>query len=346
MILLRDSDDEQALRSAFGQVFTKFQTSAADHAQAEANRTALWSQLAEMGALAMAAPERLGGGNASLTQLCVLAEEAGANVDSGGLVEHLTATRFLSADSGTAYGVVPKASSATISLRPSRSGRWPAVLTSAGPSLVLGVHGDAVGILRLAGPPADGHFVGPVRISEVAVDDQSFTPLGPPARFRMVLDTWRVLTAAYLIGICDYLLARTVTYVCDRHQFGKPVGAYQSVAHGLADLPGMISGARLLTGKAAWSVDNTVSRPITDLARNEYTDPGVLAAMALLFAADTANAMADRAVHYHGAIGAAVETGIHNYYRIVRTLPLLAGPMSIQRRELADLILEPMWTSR
>jgi alkylation response protein AidB-like acyl-CoA dehydrogenase len=65
-----------------------------------------------------------------------------------------------------------------------------------------------------------------------------------------------------------------------------------------------------------------------------------------LFAADTANAMADRAVHYHGAIGAAVETGIHNYYRIVRALPLLAGPMSIQRRELADLILEPTWTSR
>jgi hypothetical protein len=51
-------------------------------------------------------------------------------------------------------------------------------------------------------------------------------------------------------------------------------------------------------------------------------------------------------VHYHGAIGAAVETGIHNYYRIVRALPLLAGPMSIQRRELADLILEPTWTSR
>ena len=98
MILLTDSEDEAALRSAFGRVFAKHQQTESDTERAAADRVALWSQLAAMGALTMAAPDSSDGdGRATLAQLCVLAEEAGANLHSAGLVEHLAVTRFVGA---------------------------------------------------------------------------------------------------------------------------------------------------------------------------------------------------------------------------------------------------------
>lgn len=345
MILLTDSEDEAALRSAFGRVFAKHQQTESDTSASD--RVALWSQLAAMGALSMAAPDSSDGdGRATLAQLCVLAEEAGANLHSAGLVEHLAVTRFLGTSTcDTARDVVLERIS-TIALRPSSSGRWTSVLTSATPTLVAGVHLGALGVQRLSPVSDIGATLGPLRVCDLDVDEEQFVYLAPAAQLQTVLDTWRVLTAAYLVGAGDCVLARTVAYVADRHQFGRPIGAYQVVQHGLADLPGMLSGARLLVGKAAWSVDQPDQPPANDLARNDINDARVLASMALLFAVDAANAVVDRALHYHGAIGAAAETGIHSFYRMVRSLPLLLGPINTQRRLLADLLLEPTWTSR
>jgi alkylation response protein AidB-like acyl-CoA dehydrogenase len=219
------------------------------------------------------------------------------------------------------------------------------VLTSATPTLVAGVHLGALGVQRLSPVSDIGATLGPLRVCDLDVDEEQFVYLAPAAQLQTVLDTWRVLTAAYLIGAGDCVLARTVAYVADRHQFGRPIGAYQVVQHGLADLPGMLSGARLPVGKAAWSVDQPDQPPANDLARNDINDGRVLASMALLFAVDAANAVVDRAIHYHGAMGAAAETGIHSFYRMVCSLPLLLGPINTQRRLLADLLLEPTWTS-
>jgi len=343
MIVLRDSEDEAALRSALHQLFAKYQGNVPNPAGTSADRAALWAQLIEMGVLAMAAPDS-SGDHATLTQLCVVAEEAGANLLSAGLVEHLTVARFLgTADFEVAHDIVSQSVSATIALRPSQAGCWPTVPISATPSLVVGVHHDALGVLRLSATPAGARALGPLQVCDVPVDENRFVRLGPAAQLQILLDHWRVLSAAYLIGASDVVLARTVAYVGDRHQFGRPVGAYQAVQHGLADLPGMLSGARLLVGKAAWSVDCPELQPANDLARNDITDPEVLASMALLFASDMANSVADRAIHYHGAIGAAAETGIHHFYRLVRSLPLLLGPISSQRRRLADLLVGPAW---
>ena len=58
--------------------------------------------------------------------------------------------------------------------------------------------------------------------------------------------------------------------------FGVPIGSFQAVQHGLADLPGPIDGSRLLTHKAAWAAD----RGDTDADR--------LARMAFISSAGTA----------------------------------------------------------
>jgi alkylation response protein AidB-like acyl-CoA dehydrogenase len=346
MILLRDSEDEAALRSTFRRIFAKYQGIESDPEKADASKAALWQQLNDIDALSMAAPEHSGGGEATMSQLCVVVEEAAANLGSTGLVEHLVATRFLGQESAQVPPANAGVHAATVALRPSHFGRWPMVATTASPSLVVGVHRDQLGALPLsAAQEGRGHRSGPLRFLDITIDDGQFVGLGPVAQHESVLDAWRVLTAAYLVGACDFVLARTVTYVKSRHQFGRPIGSYQSIQHGLADLPGMISGARLLVGKAAWAIDQPGDAGTSSVARNDITQHRVLASMAMLFAAETATAVVDRAIHFHGAIGAAIETGIGSYYRLVRSLPLLLGPMSIQRRRLADLLLEPTWTS-
>jgi hypothetical protein len=346
MIVLTDSEDEAALRSAFGRVFAKYQAHESDPEGTAANRIALWSQLTAMGALSMASSGTTSdGGGATLAQLCIVAEESGANLDSAGLIEHLAVMRVLGASASDAARDVVFEGISTIALRPSSSGRWTRVLTSAAPSMVAGVHRDALGLQRLSPASDIGQARGPLRLCDFVVDEDHFVYLGPAVQHQTALETWRVLTAAYLVGAGDRVLARTVAYVADRHQFGRPIGAYQAVQHGLADLPGMLTGARLLVGKAAWSLDHPDQASANDLARNDINDAGVLASMALLFAVDAANLVVDRAIHYHGAVGAAAETGLHNFYRMVRSLPLLLGPISTQRRRLADLLLGPTWTS-
>jgi alkylation response protein AidB-like acyl-CoA dehydrogenase len=344
MIMLHDSEDEEALRSTFRQLFTKYQDNNASRSAQQSDRPPLWSGLAETGALDMAAPDSDGSDGATLAQLCVLAEEAGRNLDSVGLVEHLVATRFLGEsgiqrhDDALRNGAV-----ATVAVRPSRDGLWETVPVVPDATLAIGVHGDHTVAVQLAGTRC--RRLGPLRVCDVAVHEAPSTHLGAAAGFSRAVDTWRILTAAFLVGMCEAALARTVDYVGTRNQFGRVVGAYQAVQHGLAELPGLIDGARLLLAKAAWALNGHGEAASIDLARNDITDGRVLASMAVLFAAETATAVVDRAVHYHGAIGAASETGLYDCYRVARSLPLLLGPVSAERRHLADLLLVPTWTS-
>ncbi len=71
-----------------------------------------------------------------------------------------------------------------------------------------------------------------------------------------MLDEWRILTAAALCGVTAGALAIGVAYVLERQQFGRPIGSYQSIQHGLADIPAFIDGSRMLAHKAAWALDS------------------------------------------------------------------------------------------
>ena len=345
MILLRDTDDEESLRSAFRELFAKNADVGPIH---DPSATApLWRQLAALGALTMGMPEHRGGGGATLSQLCILAEESGRTLTTMGLVEHLASARLLSTlpETKLAENEIDYATT-TLALRPSIEGIWQTVLTTPHTRTVAGIHGEYVGVLELSSTAVRvTHESTRLRFCDITIDDAAFTPLGLAALMASAVDEWRVLSAALLIGACEAVMARVVAYVGSRSQFQRPVGSYQAVQHGLADLPGAISGARLLMSKAAWSFDDVAQPGTVDLARNHFTDAQVLASMAFLFAAGTSTEVVDRAAHYHGAVGAAVETGMHDYYRVARSLPLLVGPLSIERRRLADLLLEPTWTS-
>jgi alkylation response protein AidB-like acyl-CoA dehydrogenase len=156
-------------------------------------------------------------------------------------------------------------------------------------------------------------------------------------QFAAALDDWKSLTAWALVGIAARALELGVEYVNDRHQFGRPIGSFQSIQHGLADLVGMIDGARLLAGKAAWECDH----PSFDDPTTAATERARLASMAFSFSTEVAKLSTARALHYHGGYGVMLEYDIQLLYRRARGWPLVLHDLDHELLDLADLVLGP-----
>jgi alkylation response protein AidB-like acyl-CoA dehydrogenase len=122
-------------------------------------------------------------------------------------------------------------------------------------------------------------------------------------------ETWQatmldgiVLLAAQAIGGARYAFDITVQYAKDRHQFDKPLGAFQAIAHYLADASATVEGGTILVYQAAWSRAN--DRPITRLAP-----------MAKLFACRTFRDVTAMGQQVFGGIGFTVDSDIQLYFR-------------------------------
>src|SRR5205823_6584118 len=70
------------------------------------------------------------------------------------------------------------------------------------------------------------------------------------AAYADAIDEWRVLTAAALAGVAARALEIGVAYAKERQAFGQPIGAFQGVAHRLADRAAEVEGAQLLVREA------------------------------------------------------------------------------------------------
>ncbi|MBV6417631.1 MAG: Acryloyl-CoA reductase (NADH) [Steroidobacteraceae bacterium] len=118
-----------------------------------------------------------------------------------------------------------------------------------------------------------------------------------------------ILLAAYAAGGAERALEITVQYSKDRHQFGKPIGAFQALAHYMADASPVVEGAKVLVYEAAWA--QSTGR---DIAR--------LAPMAKLFACKAFRDVTHMAQQVHGGIGFTLDYDIQLYYRRAKQLQL------------------------
>lgn len=64
-----------------------------------------------------------------------------------------------------------------------------------------------------------------------------------------------ILLAAQAVGGSDRCLMETVDYANQRVQFDKPLGAFQALAHYMADASTRTDGGRVLVHEAAWNAD-------------------------------------------------------------------------------------------
>jgi len=118
-----------------------------------------------------------------------------------------------------------------------------------------------------------------------------------------------ILAAAQAVGGAQYALDITVQYAKDRKQFDKPLGAFQALAHYLADAATNVDGAEVLVHEAAW-------------ARAEGRPVGKLAPMAKLYACQTFRDVTATAQQLFGGIGFTVEFDIQLYFRRAKQLQL------------------------
>jgi len=118
-----------------------------------------------------------------------------------------------------------------------------------------------------------------------------------------------IMLAAQAMGGAERALEMTVQYAKDREQFDKPLGAFQAIAHYLADAVTVVDGGKTLVHEAAWACSRR--KPIDRLAP-----------MAKLFACQTFRDVTAMALQVHGGIGFTVEYDIQLYFRRAKQLQL------------------------
>ena len=338
------TDDQLAIKEVFAGFFGKESTPAVVRAAEPGGFDAnLWRRVRETGAPGMGLAESAGGGGAGLSDLAVVAEEFGRGIAPVPLVDHQVAARALAAHGHASSEVVDGETIAALALRPAVDGVWRLVPAGAIAGVVVGLDGD-----ELVTVTNDAASSAPRNHAAQPVADRSTTGArtvlasGAEARdaFERAVSEWKTLTAAALVGIGDEALRIALDYVRTRIQFGRPIGAFQAVQQGLADLPILVDGGRLLAHKAAWAGDRDAVGTV-DVDDNDITDFAALAGMAFVFNADGAAHATDRALHYHGGYGFAEEYDIQLYYRRARGWALVYDDPARECVRLADALFGP-----
>jgi len=142
------------------------------------------------------------------------------------------------------------------------------------------------------------------------------------AQFLQILDEGRIAIAALAVGVIRCCLEQSVAYAGERQAFGRPIGANQAVAFACSDLAVMAENARLLTYQAAWRRDT--GRPY----KRE-------AAMAKLYATESAVTATRMATQVFGGYGFMDETLVARQYRDAKILEIGEGTSEIQRLVIA-----------
>jgi butyryl-CoA dehydrogenase len=142
----------------------------------------------------------------------------------------------------------------------------------------------------------------------------------------MAIDGGRIGIAAQAVGIAAGAYERSVAYARERKAFGVLIGQHQMVQWMLADMATAIDGARLLTLRAATLKD--AGRPYRTAA-----------AMAKLFAAETAMKVATDAIQVHGGYGFIKEYEVERAFRDAKITQLYEGTSQIQKLVIARDVL-------
>jgi len=132
----------------------------------------------------------------------------------------------------------------------------------------------------------------------------------------------RIASAAFAIGVARAAYEATLAHASTRVQFGQPIGDFQAVRFGIADMAVQIDAGRLLCHRAAIAADRGLPH-------------GREASMAKLHATETCTRVVERALHYHGASGFMTDSPIQRYYRDCKVFELGEGSSELQRNMIA-----------
>jgi acyl-CoA dehydrogenase len=194
------------------------------------------------------------------------------------------------------------------------------------------VPADRPGLTGTALDMLSPHSIGALDFDGVPVTPDDV--LGEPDQgFRVAMDTlnlFRPSVGAFAVGMARAALDATVEHTAHRTAFGGPLKDLQAVSHQVAEMATRTEAARLLVYAAAAAYD--------------AGEPGVprRAAMAKLYATETAQYVVDTAVQLHGARALRRGHLLEHLYREVRAPRIYEGASEVQR----TIIAKELYASR
>ena len=141
------------------------------------------------------------------------------------------------------------------------------------------------------------------------------------------LDGGRIGIAAQALGLAEGALDRTIAYVKERKQFGRPIGAFQNTQFQLADMATKVQAAQFMVYNAA----------MAKASKDRYSEE---AAMAKLYAADVAMEVTTKAVQLHGGYGYTREYDVERMMRDAKITEIYEGTSEVQRMVISANIMK------
>ncbi len=141
------------------------------------------------------------------------------------------------------------------------------------------------------------------------------------------LEGGRIGIAAQALGIAQGALDEAIKYAKERKQFKKPIGKNQAIQWMLADMHTRVSAARWLVYHAAYL--KATNQPLATEA-----------AMAKLYAAETAMYVTTKAVQIHGGYGYIKDYPVERMMRDAKVTEIYEGTSEVQRMVIAANLLE------
>jgi butyryl-CoA dehydrogenase len=190
------------------------------------------------------------------------------------------------------------------------------IVPSEAPGLIIGKHLDKMGIR--------GSLTSEVLLKDCRIPKENL--LGTEGQgFKiamMTLDGGRIGIASQALGISQAALDESIKYSKERVQFGKPISTLQPIQWMIANMVSEVQASRFLTYHAAWCYDQGLP----------YSSE---AAMAKLFASETAVRQTDRAVQIHGGIGYIKGTKVERLFRDAKITEIYEGTSEVMRMVIA-----------
>jgi len=328
----------------------------------DATDPAVWSALVEFGLPGLAVAESLGGAGARPRLLYAAIEETGKALAPVPLVATVTAldvavqcvakdlAQRITAGAPAAFAV-PLNDAGWVTSGPelpewngvSLRGVVPIVAgapgaevmivlaRTGGAEVLVAVDTSAVGVAVTAHQPLDiTGTVGAVTLTEAPGE-----VLADGADVRRALRSARrqalLAVAADSVGVAARALAMAVEWAGERHQFGRPIGSFQAIAHRCADMLVALEGAR---------------SQVLAAAEADIEESGCLVDLATAAALDAAVAATEGALQIHGGIGFTWEHPIHLLLRRAQANAVLIGRADALRDRAAGELLRPLQEKR
>ncbi len=137
------------------------------------------------------------------------------------------------------------------------------------------------------------------------------------------LDVFRASVGAAALGFAEAALEMGIARATSRPMFGATLADLQITQAAIGDMSTEIDAATLLVYRAAWERDILKQRTTRS------------AAMAKLFATESAQRIIDRCVQLHGGLGVKVGHPMEMVYREIRALRIYEGATEVQQVVIA-----------